>query len=263
MGQPTTSRSPVSLGQYARGGVTSRLIATVAEPLCDLSWSTDLLDLCIARRSVLAGRLGCIQGSVSPGHEIHGSKWGVARVPGGGSDRNGELPIGSLTNLDIAHIFDEPVGHCHGTLTVDTGEHDGEFSAAEPGEHVARSYHLTLQGPTDGAQCVVADEVAIGVVELFEAVHVDHRYGDRDGTPGAAPDLWLQYSSMPLRPSREVFRLPSSSNATKSSRLMSETGLTAIDDPSHTFLVSSAGRPAIHRRRARVTRKGLSDSLRT
>lgn len=59
-------------------------------------------------------------------------------------------------------------------VSVGVGEDQHELLAAVADDHIGGALHLALQRLGDADQAVVSLLVAVGVVEGFEVVHIEH-----------------------------------------------------------------------------------------
>ena len=127
--------------------------------------------------AVLALALGLVHRRIRAGKQvvdafIFGSEAGQA-LADGDAERLAVMAEAQPLNLPL-----QALGHLHGHVRRATGEHRGEFLAADPPEHIAAT-----QRPTpalgDPLQHVVAFLVAVGVVDHFEVIDVQQQERQR------------------------------------------------------------------------------------
>jgi hypothetical protein len=90
----------------------------------------------------------------------------------------------------------DPGGGGHGLGQGGAGEENGELLAAEPAHQIAGA-HGEAQRGGHCDQNLVADQMAVGVVDEFEVIEVDHQHGHRgavvmgpgDGPAGHGPPM--------------------------------------------------------------------------
>ena len=94
------------------------------------------------------------------------------RHAGRGGDRAGDRPGG------VAHRAHEALGGAGGLGLVGVGEDHGELLAAGAADDVARP-HVAFEDVAEGDQDLVADRVAVDVVDALEVVDVEQDEADR------------------------------------------------------------------------------------
>jgi len=121
---------------------------------------------------VAAGLLGGIEivvGAVDGAQDVR-----VFRVRRGDAQAGGEIEhTARMGDRDFGERGANLLGHQHGVFDRRLGQDDGELLAAHAAEHVGAAQVLQA-GAGQRPDHLVADGVAVGVVDILEAVDVEH-----------------------------------------------------------------------------------------
>ena len=111
---------------------------------------------------------------------VGGPEESVRRLEAGAGRRDSEARLDAQCRRSAVPL--EPIAqtrlNLHGTMRRRRGEKDCELVAADPVGPVTRP-QLRLQKPADANEALVSSGVAVPVVQLFEAVEVEHHQRER------------------------------------------------------------------------------------
>ena len=137
----------------------------IGPPRSDLGVENDLV---LALRLRSHHRRFCARGELARVH-------GVLR-PECEPDRDGHPA--DAGEVDLREPALHTLGDADGVLAAATVHHDRELLAAEPADHVFRP-HDRAQGLGEEPEQLVADGVAVDVVDVLEVVDVEHQHRER------------------------------------------------------------------------------------
>ena len=138
--------------------------------------------------TIAAGVLRLVHRDVGV-HEQFLSGPGPVLVEEGQPDAGGDADRAPVVDDEHfgAHCFEQPVHHGLGVIGRDPGQHSGELVAAQPPDDVVRAQPGGEQA-RNLDQYLVTGGVAAAVVDVLEAVQVEHDDGARPAGVEAGPD---------------------------------------------------------------------------